>query len=347
MRIPHGVLKIANCAAEETTRYSFSGVRLARNGDECEAAATDGRVMVMAKWNESDIGTSLPFDVGENRVASYERVVPADAAMAAAEHGGVAHLDESAPDGSVALVFGNERESIRREVPSVEGGFPPCHEVIPEYKIVEADFSTDKIATRISVDANLMIKMLRGVLDANQSSESGAVTLEIPLQPNRIIKATRGPDELKGDRTITVVGVVMPFRVEYSTKSRRIELGGCRSDNLTFAALRKANTARLPLFKNRNGDPAHSAPDGSDWCLGQWCNAVCGELGEAANLIKKIERGDMTLDEARANLGRELADVQTYLDILAFRAGIDLGAATAGKFNEVSDRVGCDVRLRV
>jgi NTP pyrophosphatase (non-canonical NTP hydrolase) len=116
--------------------------------------------------------------------------------------------------------------------------------------------------------------------------------------------------------------------------------------SLTFAALREANIARLPQFKNRKGEPAHSEPDGSDWALSAWSNAVLGELGEAANLIKKIERGDMTLDEARGELAKEFADVQTYLDILAFRAGIDLGSATVAKWNEVSERVGCDLRLR-
>lgn len=115
--------------------------------------------------------------------------------------------------------------------------------------------------------------------------------------------------------------------------------------DLTFATLRRANVARLPLFKNRHGQPAHSEPDGSDWGLAQWSNACLGELGEAANLIKKIERGDLSLEEARADLGRELADVACYLDILAFRAGIDLGLATADKWNAVSQRVGCPLRI--
>ena len=35
----------------------------------------------------------------------------------------------------------------------------------------------------------------------------------------------------------------------------------------------------------------------------------------------------------------------TYLDILAMRAGVDLGDATVAKFNEVSERVGCDVMI--
>lgn len=120
---------------------------------------------------------------------------------------------------------------------------------------------------------------------------------------------------------------------------------GERDGGLSFDTLRAANMARLPLFKNRRGEPAHSEPDGSDWALSAWCNAVTGELGEAANLIKKIERGDFTLDEARGDLAKELADVATYLDILAFRAGVDLGRATVAKWNEVSERVGCGLRI--
>ena len=119
------------------------------------------------------------------------------------------------------------------------------------------------------------------------------------------------------------------------------------SNGLTFDALRSANLARLPHFKNAKGEPAHSESDGSDWCLAQWCNALTGELGEAANLIKKIERGDLTLDEARKDLGKELADIQTYLDILAYRAGVNLGQATISKWNEVSERVKCNIRLTV
>ena len=114
---------------------------------------------------------------------------------------------------------------------------------------------------------------------------------------------------------------------------------------LNTAILRQANMARLPLFKNPKGEPAHAEPDGSDWALSAWCNAVCGELGEAANLIKKIERGDFTLEEKREELGKEFADILTYLDILAYRAGVDLGVATIDKFNEVSRRVAAPVYL--
>lgn len=120
---------------------------------------------------------------------------------------------------------------------------------------------------------------------------------------------------------------------------------GYMTDGLTFNALRDANIARLPTFKNGRGEPAHEKHDGSDWKLSAWSNATLGELGEAANLIKKIERGDMTLDATRADLAREFADVAIYLDLLAFRAGIDLGEAVISKFNEVSRRVGSKVSL--
>lgn len=115
---------------------------------------------------------------------------------------------------------------------------------------------------------------------------------------------------------------------------------------LSFYELRRANARRLPEFKNRRGELAHTEPDGSDWSLGEWMTAVTGELGEAANLIKKVRRGDLTLNEARVDLAKELADVVTYLDILAMQLDIDLGVAVAAKFNEVSERIGSSVQLK-
>lgn len=112
----------------------------------------------------------------------------------------------------------------------------------------------------------------------------------------------------------------------------------------TFSVLRDANVARIPRFKNKKGELAHNA-DGSDWSLSAWSNAVLGELGELANMIKKIERGDFTLEEGKVECAKELADVATYLDILAFRMNVDLGQAIVDKFNEISDRVDAGVYI--
>lgn len=126
--------------------------------------------------------------------------------------------------------------------------------------------------------------------------------------------------------------------------------------SLIFQELRVANKARLPEFKNKHGQPAHSKADGSDWSPAQWLQAVVGELGEYANIRKKFERGDLSFEEYRVAAAKELADVQTYLDILALRCldatdgtphhcGVDLGQATIEKFNEVSVRVASNVRI--
>jgi NTP pyrophosphatase (non-canonical NTP hydrolase) len=74
-----------------------------------------------------------------------------------------------------------------------------------------------------------------------------------------------------------------------------------------------------------------------------------GEVGEVANLIKRVEcygslhkNGQViTTDE----IGDELADIQAYLDLLAQHFGIDLGEATRRKFNAVSKRRGVEVFL--
>jgi NTP pyrophosphatase (non-canonical NTP hydrolase) len=123
------------------------------------------------------------------------------------------------------------------------------------------------------------------------------------------------------------------------------------NQDLTFAQLRAANLARLPLFRNRAGGVAHSQPDGSDWNLAMWTNAVAGEVGEACNQAKKIERGDFGLPgsagyiAACRDLARELADVIIYADIATFRCGELTDRTVLEKFNEVSDRVGCDVKI--
>lgn len=117
--------------------------------------------------------------------------------------------------------------------------------------------------------------------------------------------------------------------------------------SLTFEQLRAANLARIPQFKNALGLTCH-LPDGSDWSDADWMTAVLGELGELANFMKKKRRGDFDQTEEfliDEKIAFELADVVTYLDILAFRLGVDLGHATRVKFNLVSARVGCDVQL--
>lgn len=113
---------------------------------------------------------------------------------------------------------------------------------------------------------------------------------------------------------------------------------------LTFTALRAANVPRCERW--------HTGAD--DWTAADWSNAMCGEAGEAANVVKKLRRHETHIG-ALANtpppaelvgmLADELADVVAYVDLLAHYYGIDLSRAVADKFNRVSERNGFPERL--
>lgn len=90
-------------------------------------------------------------------------------------------------------------------------------------------------------------------------------------------------------------------------------------NQLTFATLREANTARLPQFKNKHGQAAHSKVDGSDWSPAQWFRAFVGEVGELAEARLEFEAGQITFEEYKIKAAKELADIQTYLDLMAKR----------------------------
>lgn len=120
---------------------------------------------------------------------------------------------------------------------------------------------------------------------------------------------------------------------------------GYMTDGLTFNTLRRANCERLPRFKNKHGEPAHSEKDGSDWSRAEWLEAVVGELGEYSNDSKKHKRGDIDKEEFTKRAKKELADVVIYLDILAFQLDINLGEAVMEKWNETSQKVGVPMKI--
>jgi NTP pyrophosphatase (non-canonical NTP hydrolase) len=105
--------------------------------------------------------------------------------------------------------------------------------------------------------------------------------------------------------------------------------------DLTFRALREANVSRKARW--------HGEAD--EWSGADWSNAMCGEAGEAANVVKKLRRHETHTGTAYNTpeveallpaLAEELADVVTYADLLADKYGIDLSGAVVAKFNRVS-----------
>lgn len=113
------------------------------------------------------------------------------------------------------------------------------------------------------------------------------------------------------------------------------------NEELTFKRFRAANVARCVKWH----------PEGiASWSPSDWLTAVTGELGELASLLKMRNRERDGLpgnkfSPTQKQIADELADVLTYLDLLAEVLGVDLAAAAVSKFNEVSERVGFPDRL--
>jgi NTP pyrophosphatase (non-canonical NTP hydrolase) len=59
--------------------------------------------------------------------------------------------------------------------------------------------------------------------------------------------------------------------------------------------------------------------------------ALAGEVGEFANVVKKIVRGDFSLELAKPDIRSELADILIYLLKLSNQLDIDLEKAFALK----------------
>ena len=107
---------------------------------------------------------------------------------------------------------------------------------------------------------------------------------------------------------------------------------------MNFEVLRKANVERdkewsegevkfTPLFR---------------------ATELAGEVGEACNVVKKLEREAMGLRGSRSSkisLATELADVIICADLLAMEYGIDLAAAVRVKFNSTSIDRGLKTRI--
>ena len=112
---------------------------------------------------------------------------------------------------------------------------------------------------------------------------------------------------------------------------------------MTFSEFSKTNLERCESLSGF-AHPLHS------WSLSDWMTATLGELGEAANVAKKLNRvrdgvpgNKQTPDELRAMLRREIADAFIYLDLMAQAAGIDLESAVRETFNAKSRELGCPV----
>lgn len=105
-----------------------------------------------------------------------------------------------------------------------------------------------------------------------------------------------------------------------------------------FDTLRAANESRQKEWNQGKSIP-----------LSYLGNEMAGEVGEACNVMKKLERERLGIRGSRATieqLADELADVVICADMVAMAEGIDLDAAIVRKFNATSEKLGLAARLK-
>lgn len=109
---------------------------------------------------------------------------------------------------------------------------------------------------------------------------------------------------------------------------------------MTFGEFSEANRARCESPQGFNHPLA-------GWSTSDWMTAMVGEVGEAANVVKKLNRvrdgvpgNKVSADELRNQLRRELGDVFVYLDLMAQSLGFNIADAATEVFNTKSREIG-------
>jgi len=114
---------------------------------------------------------------------------------------------------------------------------------------------------------------------------------------------------------------------------------------MTFGEFSEANRARCESPQGFN-HPLHG------WSTSDWMTALVGEVGEAANVVKKLNRyrdgvpgNKVPESELRDQLRKELGDVFVYLDLTAQSLGFNIADAAADVFNSKSAEIGYPTKL--
>jgi len=214
MLIPTQVCKnVGKVAAKETTRYAIDGVLLERRSDHCLAAATDGRMLLRARWSDADHAEYPAVDgLNLEPQAGFKTLIPsaelADVAKMPPRRptrrilGRIA-LDEHTCNGSATFKSTDLSSVQTREVKTVEGHFPMYEDVIPRYRI---GFD----AIEIGVSPELLIRLLTAMAGAATSDDNRGVRLVVPIRPSSPIFLESRNNEVQATGVLMPVGLEKP-----------------------------------------------------------------------------------------------------------------------------------------
>ncbi len=184
-------------------------------------------------------------------------------------------------------------------------------------------------------------------------------------------KAPRTHDSVEGNTEAAVIAYLSTANIGFDRKTLRaaadVVLGHLAGMNPGLDTMLRSIAHEIQAISAIEPVEATAEPVGDLVALRRanierqaiWCpdevpdlsfrgNELGGEVGEALNVIKKLERerhGWRGSRDTRQHLAEELADVVICADLCAITAGIDLASAVVVKFNATSDKVGIPVHL--
>ncbi len=92
----------------------------------------------------------------------------------------------------------------------------------------------------------------------------------------------------------------------------------------------RAHAASIPFFEPITADNLQA--------LEHLLVCIAGEVGELANIVKKVRRGDRGLEDARPSIVDETADILIYVVKLANQLGFRLDEAFLDKLERNRER---------
>lgn len=133
-------------------------------------------------------------------------------------------------------------------------------------------------------------------------------------------------DDTIGRWVESKMNIASAFRTDWKQVKEKVDL--------TLGQIRQANLARQDEYQYAAEKPTQLF----------WATAIAGEVGELCNFIKKEFRDGVDNQKA---IEKELADILTYLDLLAASRNINLASVYAEKFNAVSEKLNLQTKIQL
>ena len=183
---------------------------------KCQAAATDGRILVSVDFDETRDMVIPGIGADEKKVKDFSTIIGGDqcrmlAAVASPSklrakktpETALVKIDEASANGVVSVSASNIDVQATTVVSAIEGRFPKTSDVIPHYEIIDKPDSGIR-AVSIPLNGEYLRKLAEAVTKC-AAADNNKVTLIVPVASDQPILLSSESEGVK------VVGALMPL----------------------------------------------------------------------------------------------------------------------------------------